>query len=260
MKKTPILLLPLLINSVFSMKSADLHLFKMAQLGIAALGLGHVLYQNEKNTTEQRKKGHIFTSISDKNGRIAIPGEDALVRKAMDNACELPAHVITLPIRLIVSPFEICARTGFCTKETYESVLEYTIGKTMPVSGCLLIASLLATAPLLVINDWMFKTPTEKFKAEYIAANPSEYLKQVKANHPWFVKDLASNISDEDIVFQGNATCDRYNRENMIDHEPSALGREGDRVITYKPLLEQKTHFCSDMRVLRHYISQLRNS
>ena len=230
MKKSYLLIVALFVNSV-SVKAVDSEdILGRVAVTAATLALGHVLYSQEKDGAEQRAKGHVFTPTSGKDGRIAIPGEDILVRKAMDNACELPAHVITLPIRLIVSPFEICARTGFCTEETYESVLEYTIDKTMPVSGYLLIASLLATAPLLVINDWIFKTPTEKFKAEYIAANPSEYLKQVKANHAWFSKDLDKNISDKDTVRLGSDHCSK------LDH---------------KKRTTQEKIFCSDMSDLK---------
>ena len=179
MKKTPILLLPLLINSVFSMKSADLHLFKMAQLGIAALGLGHVLYQNEKNTTEQRKKGHIFTSILGKDGKIAVPGEGALLCNGLKSVAKLSLQIATSFVGPIIS-----------------------LG---PEASCIVIPPLvgLSSVPLFIereIEKIIFETPTDMLAQEYVKANPLTYLQQVKANH---LHDSNNTMSPKDICAQG---------------------------------------------------------
>ncbi len=254
MKKSYVLILSLLINSVF-VKASDNNsrdILGCIAVTAATLALGHVLYSQEKDGAEQRAKGHIFTPTSGKDGRIAIPGEDALVRKAVDIACELSGKATRLPSTVIASPFYMAQRAGICTYNTYWSVRDkaeyldlFPFGLvTIPVSGVLGLGRYL-----------MFKTPTDELKKEYIAANPSEYLKQVRANNSWFTegiekdpaynryKDLDGNLSDETVLKLGLKSCNWYGctRFNMLHDERNS---------NYEEYIKKTDTFCYDIRDL----------
>ena len=233
MKKSYLLIVALLINSVF-VKACDNNsniILGRVAVTAATLALGHVLYSQEKDGAEQRAKGHVFTATSGKDGRIAIPGEDALFRKAVDKATDVGlyagvagAAAITLPGILLTLPVYGACQAGICSKMTYVA----TVGLgTVCTTGLWVVPPIALAGGSVLAKDFMFKTPSNKLKEEYIAANPSEYLKQVKANHDWF----GGNFSDKDTVLWGLSRCS--NRK-------------------YRTAREE--NFCSDMRDLEKYI------
>ena len=238
MKKSYLLIVALLVNSVFVKTSDNKDILGRVAVTAATLALGHVLYSQEKDGVEQRAKGHVFTPTLGKDGIIAIPGENPLFRKTLGKITDLGPYaliVAAFPAIVTISSVYVACRVGFCSKSTYDSVVTNELDSCLP-----LLASIAAiTAGSIVTQEFMFKTPAHQLKAEYIAANPSEYLKQVKANHAWFVKDFAENISDKNTVLSGLEHCFKLN---------------------YKKRTNKEKNFCVDMRDLEKYIVNGKNS